>query len=1812
MNVILTVLIFAQLTTPYQTRIFLDADGRFVMYARYYGSEFISIDSVKTVAQYMHDGFSSRNRTFLLNELKKDLLQQGGYANKGLFGTFEIALPKGGFSDFMGETGKLDVGGHVKITAGGSQTFISNLSGEAQRSWLPELTLKQEMAVNLDGQVGDRMRVFIDHNSERVNETQNKITVTYRGREDEILQEIEGGDTQLSIPATNYTGDIPSHRGLFGLKSTAKFGPLDIVAIASKEQTQTQEVEIEGSTQAQYDTIWAKEWERRRFFWLGTYDEIIELEVYVDDNDYANNNLGGDITFYGEAYLDIDDDNVPDQQEVASNYRQGYFTLRREGFTDYYNFVPGDNIIELNYSLYNDYVLGVWYVKQDQAGNIDTVGRQPSDEDTTIRLKLICPQRQDTASYTYQYERKNYYQIVSPGSRLDSVNIYLIESGGEHTDRQDGKRFIALLGLDVSPEDGLIDDNTVFLSSRGLLRFPENQPFASSVLDEPDSSIYTDPYKYDKGKYYLFKKTTEARPTYTLPDNVEQVWVYVDDQLQDSITDYHVDYEEGKIEFRKPILPTSRVRIKVEYSPFFSAAEKSLIGMRGSLRPFGDATLGSSFFYRTESFPSDRVRLREEPFDRMIWEVDFSYPQELPILTDIVDWLPLVKTEAPSKMNLNFEAAYSFSKLNAKGEVYVDDLESATIVSSDIPINKISWVLCSKPFGRDENDFVQKRLIWFNPRDQARLQAKDIYVDPLDDNEIADVLKLVFEPDDDSSFGGLMQYIYSENYDEIENFELIIKGRGGHLHIDFAEEMSEDQLRRNAVGVLVGLGTREDEDINRDGVYTQQDEDTGLDGVYGDDDEGAVLEDDGNDDYDADGYTGRINGTELNRIWDTEDIDRNGVLNSQDRYYSYTINLDDTTDSDTTYYISNAGLQPGWKMFRVPIKDSTWDTVIGAPDWRNIKYVRIWFDQFASAETLLIYKMSATGSRWKNSGIVGERMPPAPSEVFVITPVNTKTHKYYISPYPEEKDQYGRVKTEGALELRLRDIQEGHTCVARRRTDDNEDYRAYDTLTFYLYSAANVRAGLNPVIALRIGSDSLNFYEYTTEYENGELDNYSQYRRFYVAMDNLVSLKTERMVPGDTVRNPPYTVVGNPSLSKNQFFEIRITNQHVEPLSDTLWFNDVIMVAPKTDVGRIVRGNGSVTLADFASVNFSYDESNGRFRRLTEPNNISTQSENRGYTISSNVYLNKFLPPQWLFNIPVGFSYRKNTRTPRYSYYADDVELPSEEADEQRATNVSRSYSIGFSKAGSRNWFIKNTLDRLSLNLSRSQVYNRAILRVDTSATESYHAAYALDPKFDFRLFGQTFALLPRNISLGATYGKSTVRSYYRSDADSAFKPTEYGFQDKRTLTPSVSVSYSPHRTINASYTFTQTRDSVGTRGRFGEEVGRNQTFNASVSEDLKIIKPTLSFNSTYRENYSFEIRRDEDLRNVDNSGRYGADGAVDIQRLFGLLTHLRDETKDTLLTAGSPAWLAKALEDFVSHIQNVKLNYSRQRNSNYLNVKVRPDIRYQWGLIDSIPADDIAQGSYPGRGVLDTYGANSGLNFAMVNVTGGYSGRLNKTYSYGGDEVRTENTNYPNLTVNVQRLEALPLLKNLMKTSSLSSSFNHFYEERYEFKTTDTIPRLLSDSKGTSFEPLARWSANWNKGISSNIDFSYVETKGNNYSTADTVPSLTINRRGSFRVGYTFSAPRGLSLPFLGGIKFSTNATLNFGLNYSRTTSYYRDLEKPNNDTSTLGANIDISANFSSSVTGGFNLDYSQTNDKNSVQDIRRVELNLWMNINF
>ncbi|MEO0156066.1 MAG: hypothetical protein ABIL07_03025, partial [candidate division WOR-3 bacterium] len=112
----------------------------------------------------------------------------------------------------------------------------------------------------------------------------------------------------------------------------------------------------------------------------------------------------------------------------------------------------------------------------------------------------------------------------------------------------------------------------------------------------------------------------------------------------------------------------------------------------------------------------------------------------------------------------------------------------------------------------------------------------------------------------------------------------------------------------------------------------------------------------------------------------------------------------------------------------------------------------------------------------------------------------------------------------------------------------------------------------------------------------------------------------------------------------------------------------------------------------------------------------------------------------------------------------------------------------------------------------------------------------------------------------------------------------------------------------------------------------------------------------------------------------------------------------------------------------------------------------------------------------------------------------------------------------------------------------------------------------------------------------------------------------GSMSFAYTFSAPKGISLPLLRGIRFASNLTTNITYSYNRNTSYAASIENPNNldmdnpvaDNENSNIDISFSYNFSTSITGGANLNYSRNQDRVFNNSYRRVGLNIWANINF
>ena len=107
----------------------------------------------------------------------------------------------------------------------------------------------------------------------------------------------------------------------------------------------------------------------------------------------------------------------------------------------------------------------------------------------------------------------------------------------------------------------------------------------------------------------------------------------------------------------------------------------------------------------------------------------------------------------------------------------------------------------------------------------------------------------------------------------------------------------------------------------------------------------------------------RINGTEGNKqvypYPDTEDLNLNNDLDTQEGYFEYTIGLSDTSRrylvSDV--YAEFAGRavphppEPdnGWRRYRIPIDDAA-RVQFGAPSLASVRHVRIWVDGILSPD----------------------------------------------------------------------------------------------------------------------------------------------------------------------------------------------------------------------------------------------------------------------------------------------------------------------------------------------------------------------------------------------------------------------------------------------------------------------------------------------------------------------------------------------------------------------------------------------------------------------------------------------------------------------------------------------------------------------------------------------------------------------------------------------------------------------------------------------------------------------------------------------
>lgn len=1005
-----------------------------------------------------------RTRLNLKNDMRETSAKALAKEQKDKAGgllAIRIPIKSKAMESLFGEGGAgLKVSGYHQITLSGRSQWDDRTSTATYRqNKFPTLNMEQVSRFDINGTIGSKITVAVSQDSKTDIPLANRIMIRYKGDEDDIIQTIEAGNTTLSLPNTQFVGYSTRIKGLFGLKTTAKVGGLELTAIASQEKGSTERTTITAGASSRKQQIRDYAYLDGKIFDLGRLDptkfnkidfdpaagdSIQQIAVYRRVTSNLNNALGTDANMYVNPF---------DTTEFAGTESVNNILVEEVPPEEYY---VDNNDFWIMFDKPNagtyDAEIGVWMVVQRGGINktLDTVG---SIEAPPYHLKLIKARSPIESQETFKYAWRNVYSIgsFSGGVDLDGLEIKIFkgtngtEGSEDNLDHNEpGVPYVTILGLDRYDQNGnqrpdnIVDVySDIIIAAQGLLIFPSREPFNITRPDNDTTLVETVPEIYttkraskdalEASKYYIEVTSVSKSNEITLgkPNIIEgSERIVSGGVVLQRGEDYTINYDFGRVTLGDNVNLNDDLSIDFEYSPFIQAQKKTLFGVRGEYEYSPNLKFGSTILYKSDKATQRKPKIGQETSKMFVWDGDVSFKIQPSFLTTAANALPFFSTEQESNLGVTAELAQSYPNPNVDGVAYLDDFEGSRD-SYSLSVYRESWSYSSKPYTLDDLHF-RAWMNWYNPYDQVSTRTiwnKDVTAS----NSTTQVLQLYFEPgtldrrvgnvpdtltgiDPTMSWAGIMRGLVGSATDmsRADMLELRLKGRKGILHVDIGE-ISED---------INGNGKTDDEDVINNGVLDDS-EDIGLDGLADQDEPGYDAQTNpdphgDNWDYkDTDPYKIRyINGTEKNRLDpgtlglpDLEDFNRDQTAQTRNNYFSYSIDLADEFDKFFVQYSRN---EYGWGTYRIPLRDSLLlDAIVGSPVWENIEFVRFWIESpdGSKIDSLQIASAEIISPNWEDTTIIPSYAVTADTStqqrfsVAVIgTQDNDPDNPYYTSP----------------------------------------------------------------------------------------------------------------------------------------------------------------------------------------------------------------------------------------------------------------------------------------------------------------------------------------------------------------------------------------------------------------------------------------------------------------------------------------------------------------------------------------------------------------------------------------------------------------------------------------------------------------------------------------------------------------------------------------------------------------------------------------------------------------------------------------------
>lgn len=252
------------LNKPDNIRVEIEYDpqtGQYIFYEKI-GNLNYRLPQAMSLEDYMNYDFNQSVRNYWKQRSRQHELDQSG--------SLIPQLTVGGEAFnriFGGNVVNIQPQGYVEVSFGYQMNTTENPAIPERLRKVPTFDFDEKIQMNVMGQIGTKMNMRVNYNTEATFDYENKMNLEYTGDEDEIIKRIEAGNVSLPLSGTLITGAS----NLFGVKTEMQFGRLTLTTLFSQHKGETQTVETEGGAQVTNYEISAADYDANRHFFLSQY-----------------------------------------------------------------------------------------------------------------------------------------------------------------------------------------------------------------------------------------------------------------------------------------------------------------------------------------------------------------------------------------------------------------------------------------------------------------------------------------------------------------------------------------------------------------------------------------------------------------------------------------------------------------------------------------------------------------------------------------------------------------------------------------------------------------------------------------------------------------------------------------------------------------------------------------------------------------------------------------------------------------------------------------------------------------------------------------------------------------------------------------------------------------------------------------------------------------------------------------------------------------------------------------------------------------------------------------------------------------------------------------------------------------------------------------------------------------------------------------------------------------------------------------------------------------------------------------------------